>query len=76
MTSRETTLAESRKTISSLNGKPNMRSHWVDSKHDEDGGNEALGHRPQDGRQWLADHLNALRVSEGELAAPICFEEA
>ena len=46
-----------------------MKDHWIDTKHDDDGGNEKVGDRPQDGRKILENHVNALRVAEGEAIA-------
>ena len=51
------TYESSKKVLSSLLGKP---GHWTDTKHEEDGGCDVRGHRPQDGRQLLKGLVSGL----------------
>ena len=40
--------------------------HWKDVVHDEDGGNDMFGRRPQDGRAKLKATLAKLGIYEGQ----------
>ena len=65
----ETTRTDTQRMLCSLNGKPLAMKHWRDDKHDDDGGNEQFGYRPQDGRQISKEHLDGLQVCEGVASA-------
>ena len=43
--------------------------HWADEVHEEDGGHDKLGPRPQDGRQILKQGISALVESGGRITA-------
>ena len=40
-------------------------SHWTESMHEEDGGNDAFGLRPQNGIDILKNELDALTFKDG-----------
>ena len=65
----ETGIDDTKKLLNSLNGRPLMKDHWQDPVHEEDGGHDLQGYRPQDGRKVLRHHLDELHVREGVSAA-------
>ena len=57
------------KQLNNLNGGPLMQSPLRGPLHEQDGGHDLHGYRPQDGRSILSDHVDALRVRSGEMSA-------
>ena len=43
-----------------------VAAHWVDEVHDEDGGHDLHGSRPQDGRDILKQSLHTLGFTNGQ----------
>ncbi len=43
--------------------------HWVDAVHEEEGGQDALGSRPQDGRRLMREGLDMLSRTGGCMTA-------
>ena len=73
--SRESDAQSGRKMLVGLNASTFIPKHWRDNRHDDDGGNETLGYRPQDGRSILREQLLDLRISQGEVFQEEALQE-